>query len=99
MRWVLIGMSSLMIALGAPSLAIGQQPLNRVSVDDAVQLALKQNPTLLSQQATLLSTKAGETTAALRPNPTMNFAAEQLRPGGSQSEAQNTVSHGQPIEL
>lgn len=99
MRCVLIGMSSLMIALGAPSLAIGQQPLNRVSVDDAIQLALKQNPTLLSQQATLLSTKAGETTAALRPNPTMNTAAEQLRPGGSQSEAQYTVSVGQPIEL
>jgi len=99
MRWVLIGMSSLLIALGAPSLAIGQQPLNRVSVDEAVELALKQNPTLLSQQATLLSTKAGETTAALRPNPTMNFAAEQLRPGGSQSEAQYTVSLGQPIEL
>ena len=99
MRWVLIGMSSLLIAIGAPSLAIGQQPLNRVSVDDALQLALKQNPTLLSQQASLLSTKAGETTAALRPNPTMNFAAEQLRPGQSQQDAQYTVSLGQPIEL
>jgi cobalt-zinc-cadmium efflux system outer membrane protein len=46
-----------------------------------------------------LSTKAGETTAALRPNPTMNFSAEQLRPGQSQDIAQYTVSLGQPIEL
>ena len=99
MRPVVIGLWSLVVALGAPSLVVAQQPLNRVSVDDAVQLALKQNPTLMAQQASLLSTKAGETTAALRPNPTMNFLAEQLRPGQSQQDAQYTVSLGQPIEL
>jgi len=99
MRPVVIGLWSLMVALGAPSLVVAQQPLDRVSVDDAVQLALKQNPTLMAQQASLLSTKAGETTAALRPNPTMNFLAEQLRPGQSQQDAQYTVSLGQPIEL
>ena len=99
MRPVVIGLWSLTVAFGAPSLVVAQQPLNRVSVDDAVQLALKQNPTLMAQQASLLSTKAGETTAALRPNPTMNFLAEQLRPGQSQQDAQYTVSLGQPIEL
>jgi len=99
MRPVVIGLWSLMVALGAPSLVVAQQPLDRVSVDDAVQLALKQNPTLMAQQASLLSTKAGEATAALRPNPTMNFLAEQLRPGQSQQDAQYTVSLGQPIEL
>jgi cobalt-zinc-cadmium efflux system outer membrane protein len=99
MRPVVIGLWSLVVALGAPSPAVAQQPLNRVSVDDAVQLALKQNPTLMAQQASLLSTKAGEATAALRPNPTMNFLAEQLRPGQSQQDAQYTVSLGQPIEL
>jgi len=99
MRPIVIGLWSLVVALGAPSLVVAQQPLNRVSVDDAVQLALKQNPTLMAQQASLLSTKAGETTAALRPNPTMNFSAEQLRPGQSQDIAQYTVSLGQPIEL
>ena len=99
MRPVVIGLWSLVVALAVPSLVVAQQPLNRVSVDDAVQLALKQNPTLMAQQATLLSTKAGETTAALRPNPTMNFSAEQLRPGQPQDIAQYTVSLGQPIEL
>jgi outer membrane protein, heavy metal efflux system len=99
MRPIVIGLWSLVVALGAPSLVVAQQPLNRVSVDDAVQLALKQNPTLMAQQASLLSTKAGETTAALRPNPTMELRAEQLRPGQSQDIAQYTVGLGQPIEL
>jgi outer membrane protein, heavy metal efflux system len=99
MRWVWIGISSLVIALGASSLAVAQQPLNRVSLEDALQLALKQNPTLMAQQAALFATKAGETTAALRPNPTMNFLAEQLQPGQSQQDAQYTVNIGQPIEL
>jgi outer membrane protein, heavy metal efflux system len=99
MRPVVIGLWSLVVALGAPSLVVAQQPLNRVSVDDAVQLALKQNPTLMAQQASLLSTKAGETTAALRPNPTIDLRAEQLRPGQSQDIAQYTVGLGQPIEL
>jgi outer membrane protein, heavy metal efflux system len=99
MRPIVIGLWSLVVALGAPSLVVAQQPLNRVSVDDAVQFALKQNPTLMAQQASLLSAKAGETTAALRPNPTMELRAEQLRPGQSQDIAQYTVSLGQPIEL
>jgi outer membrane protein, heavy metal efflux system len=78
---------------------VGQQPLNRVSVADAPRTALQQNPTVRAQQAALTSTKAGEVTAALRPNPSMNFLAEQLKPGGSQQDAQYTVNVGQPIEL
>lgn len=99
MRWVLVGMSSLVVMLGAPSLVVGGQPLNRVSLDEALQLAVRQNPTLMAQQAALFATKAGETTAALRPNPTMNFLAEQLRPGQAQQDAQYTINVGQPIEL
>jgi cobalt-zinc-cadmium efflux system outer membrane protein len=99
MRWVSVVIANLMITLVAPSLAAGQQPLNRMSLDEALQLALRQNPTLMAQQAALFGTKAGETTAALRPNPTMNFLAEQLRPGQSQQDAQYTVNVGQPIEL
>jgi cobalt-zinc-cadmium efflux system outer membrane protein len=99
MRWVSVVIANLMITLVAPSLAAGQQPLNRMSLDEALQLALRQNPTLMAQQAALFGTKAGETTAALRPNPTMNFLAEQLRPGQSPQDAQYTVNVGQPIEL
>ena len=38
MRWVWIGLSSFVIALGASSLAVAQQPLNRVSLEEALQL-------------------------------------------------------------
>ena len=99
MRCVLVVIVSLVVTLGAPSFVVGQQPLNQVTLDEALQLALKQSPTLMAQQAALFATKAGETTAALRPNPTMNFLAEQLQPGQSQQDAQYTVSVGQPIEL
>jgi len=99
MRWVLVVITSLVVTLVAPLRVMGQQPLNQVSLDEALQLALRQNPTLMAQQAALFTTKAGETTAALRPNPTMNFLAEQLQPGQSQQDAQYTVNVGQPIEL
>jgi outer membrane protein, heavy metal efflux system len=99
MRWTLVGMSCLLGIVGSAAPVVGQQPLNRVSVDDALRIALQQNPTVRAQQAALTSTKAGEVTAALRPNPSMNFLAEQLKPGGSQQDAQYTVNVGQPIEL
>jgi outer membrane protein, heavy metal efflux system len=100
MRWTLVGMSFLLGIVGSAAPVVGQQPLDRVSVDDALRIALQQNPTVRAQQAALTSTKAGEVTAALRPNPSMNFLAEQLRPGQSQDAVpQYTVNVGQPIEL
>ena len=99
MRWILVGVSSLVVTLGVARLGGAQQQLDRISVDEALQLALRQSPTVRAQQAALASTKAGETTAALRPNPTMNFLAEQFKPGGSQQETQYTVNMGQPFEL
>jgi len=86
---------SVVLAFGP---AVAQEPLGRVSLDEALQLALRQNPTLRAQQFALESTKAGQVTAALRPNPTMNFLAEQFG-GGSASQTQYTVNVGQPIEL
>ena len=99
MRWILVGVSSLVITLGVARLDGAQQQLDRVSVDEALQLALRQSPTVRAQQAALASTKAGETTAALRPNPSMNFLAEQFKPGASQQDTQYTVNVGQPLEL
>jgi outer membrane protein, heavy metal efflux system len=98
MRGILVSLSCLIATLGAPLLVLGQEPLMRVSLDDALRLALAQNPTLRAQQAALASTKAGEITAGLRPNPTMNFLAEQFG-GGSASQTQYTASFGQTIEL
>src|SRR5207237_7385869 len=99
MRWILVGGSSLVVTLGGARLGGAQQQLDRISVDEALQLALRQSPTVRAQQAALASTKAGETTAALRPNPSMNFLAEQFKPGASQQDTQYTVNVGQPLEL
>src|SRR5205807_7316491 len=99
MRWILVGVSGLVVALGVARLGGAQQQLDRVSVDEALQLALRQSPTVRAQQAALASTKAGETTAALRPNPSMNFLAEQFKPGASQQDTQYTVNVVQPLVL
>jgi cobalt-zinc-cadmium efflux system outer membrane protein len=98
MRWMRVSTSCLILTLVAPPLVLGQQPaLSRVGLDDALQLALHQNPTLRAQQFALESTKAGEVTAGLRPNPTMNFLAEQF--GLPTTTPQYTINIGQPIEL
>jgi len=97
MRGMRTVLGCVLVTLGAPSLVGGQEPLGRVSLDDALQLALRQNPALRAQQAALQSTKAGEITAALRPNPTANFLAEQYRL--PDTSPQYTINVGQPIEL
>lgn len=97
MRWTLVGLSCLVVTLGAPPLVLGQQSLSQVSLDDALQLALRQNPTLRAQQFAFESAKAGQITAGLRPNPTMNFLVEQI--GLTGTTPQYTVNIGQPIEL
>jgi cobalt-zinc-cadmium efflux system outer membrane protein len=85
------------IALGLPAWARAQEPLTRVSLDDALQLALKQNPTVRAKEFELQAVSANEITAGLRPNPTMNFLVEQIHLSGT--TPQYTVNIGQPIEL
>lgn len=86
---------SLSVGMGP---AVAQAPLTRLSLEEALGLALQHNPTLRAQQAALESAKAGQITAGLRPNPTMNFLGEQFG-GGSASQTQYTVSVGQTVEL
>ncbi len=96
MRGILIAPSSLLLALAfAPAEAQG--PLTRVLLDDAIQLALRQSPTVRAKEAEVQQSKAAETTAALIPNPTGSFAAEQL--GSGNVDPQYTIAVGQPIEL
>lgn len=96
MRRLLIAPSSLFLALMLTP-AEAQEPLTRVSLDDALRLASRQSPTVRAKEAEVKSSKAAETTAALRPNPTGSFAAEQF--GSSNVDTQYTVAIGQPIEL
>jgi len=62
MRGILIGPSSLLLAL-AFTPAAAQDPLTRVSLDDALQLALRQSPTVRAKEAEVQSSKAAQTTA------------------------------------
>ncbi len=93
------GCLGLLLCLAAlPSrVSEAQAPLERLTVDEAVSAALRANPTLRAKQAELQAVRANEITAALRPNPTASYAAEQLG-GGSTAEPQHTVILAQPIE-
>jgi cobalt-zinc-cadmium efflux system outer membrane protein len=79
--------------------AVAQERLTRLSLDEAVRLALRENPTVRAKEFERQSVGANEITAALRPNPTTSFLAEQFGGGSSASLTQYTLSIGQPIEL
>lgn len=74
-----------------------QEHLDRLTLEDAVNAAIRHNATLRAKGAELQATRANEITAALRPNPTASYSAEQLA-GGSAAEPQHTVILAQPIE-
>jgi cobalt-zinc-cadmium efflux system outer membrane protein len=63
-RLVAAMMALLTVALGA----YGQGPV-RITLDDAIQLALQHNHNLLANRTTIEQAEAEETTANLRPNP------------------------------
>ena len=92
---VLVALLMLVVLLTAPR-ASAQARLDRVSIEDAVSLALRSNPTIVAKQAELSSVKANETTAGLRPNPSASYAAEQFGLPGS--DPQHTVVVSQTIE-
>src|SRR5215831_10431691 len=78
-----------------------EEPLARLSQEEAVALAARANPTIRAKEFERRAVGANEITASLRPNPSFEFRAEQLTPGGSSGAAipQYSVSVGQPFEL
>ncbi len=83
---------------GLAGSGFAQEAIRRLSLDEALALALRQNPTVRAKSAELRSVRASEITAGLRPNPTATYLAEQFG-GGSAALVQHTFSIGQPIEL
>jgi cobalt-zinc-cadmium efflux system outer membrane protein len=85
----------------SPSTLGAQAPLVRLTLGEAVSLALRENPSVRAKEFERQSVSANEITAGLRPNPTATFSGEQFTPGGSSGAAitQYTLSIGQPIEL
>src|SRR5450631_2380467 len=55
-----------------PASALSQsQGLVKITLDDAIQMALAHNHTLLAARTTIQQSEAQETTANLRPNPVL----------------------------
>ncbi len=68
-RWVAGVCAILACAVAAPSVLMAQGPV-KITLDDAIQLALKHNHSLLAAQTTIQQDQALEVQANLRPNPT-----------------------------
>jgi len=82
----------------ATQTADAQEPIARLPLDEAVTLALLENPVVRAKEFERQAVAANEITAGLRPNPQVTFLSEQ-HPAGSASVPQYTFSIGQPIEL
>jgi outer membrane protein, heavy metal efflux system len=59
---------------------VGGQPLTRLSMDEAVRLAVLRNQTLQAQRFTIDQAKADETTADLKPNINVSFGVAGFTP-------------------
>ncbi len=64
-------------ACGSAALGQTQGPV-RITLDDAIKMALDHNHTLQAERSTILQAQAEETTANLRPNPTLSWDAQFL---------------------
>lgn len=62
----------------APPQAASQSPTQRVTLEDAIRLALQHNHALEAMRTTILQSQAQETTANLRPNPVLSWDAQFL---------------------
>lgn len=62
----------------APAQAASQAPAMRITLDEAIRLALQHNHALQAARTTILQNQALETTANLRPNPVLSADAQFL---------------------
>ena len=61
-----------------PARAAAPNPTERVTLEDAIRLALEHNHALEAMRKTILQSQAQETTANLRPNPVLSWDAQFL---------------------
>lgn len=86
----------LVLAL-ASSTSGAEEPITKLSVDEAVLIAMRHNPALRVKEGELRATRANEITAGLRPNPTASYSTEQIPPG-TDAVLQHTLTISQTIE-
>ena len=94
----IIAVACCLVLMGAPARPSAQTPVSTLTLDEAMSLAGAANPTVRAKEFEVQAVGANEVTAALRPNPSANFLAEQFG-GGSVAQTQYTFNVGQPIEL
>jgi cobalt-zinc-cadmium efflux system outer membrane protein len=78
-------------ALAAPSVVLAQGPV-KITLDDAIQMALQHNHNLLAARTTIQQSEAEEITANLRPNPVL-FADWEYLPFFTPSAWNTTYIH------
>src|SRR2546427_7462643 len=71
------GHALLALVMLVPSLANPQDRLRRLTLDEAIAVATRENPTLRAKTLEIHATRANEITAALRPNPSVSYSADQ----------------------
>jgi hypothetical protein len=82
--WSFVGRGALVVSLAVPVAAAAQTPAAaparaaRISMADAVRLALEHNHQLRAQRLNVDLAKADETTAALKPNPVLTSTNENF---------------------
>jgi outer membrane protein, heavy metal efflux system len=84
--------------LSATAVAQPPAPITPLTRDDAVRLALTENPMVRAKRFELESIRANEITAGLRPNPTGTYLAEQFGSQGNTASTQYTLALAQTIE-
>jgi cobalt-zinc-cadmium efflux system outer membrane protein len=84
-----------MLACALTPLSVGQAtgPV-RITLDEAIQMALQHNHNMLAMMTTILQDQAEETTANLRPNPSL-FADWEYLPLGSPAHQNPNLYQGQ----
>jgi outer membrane protein, heavy metal efflux system len=84
---------AVLVAL-VPGMARAQGP-RRISLDEAIRLALEHNPTLAAARTLVPQSRAEEITANLRPNPVLQWDTlfvPIFSPGNFNSDTLNTIS-------
>jgi outer membrane protein, heavy metal efflux system len=97
----LIVWSAILLAASAPiasaQAATTPQGPVKITLDDAIQLALKHNHNLLAAQTTIQQDQALETQANLRPNPALFTDWEYLPLGSPSDQNSRLYPTGEPI--
>src|SRR4029079_16293110 len=89
MKWLVL----ISVALGArPAFA---QPAPRISIEQAVQEALQNNPGLLAEKLGIPVAETAVITARLRPNPVLSASSDHLDWLGT---GYNAVNSAGPVE-